>query len=70
VLSLGELFNEAKLSKEAVLYAIILATIANTLTKIVISLVVGNRFIALKLFTIFSLSLVVLVTSFYFLEIM
>jgi uncharacterized membrane protein (DUF4010 family) len=65
VLSLGELFSEAKLSKEAVLYAIILATVANTLTKIVISLVVGNRFIALKLLSIFSLSLAVLLVSFY-----
>jgi uncharacterized membrane protein (DUF4010 family) len=70
VLSLGELFNETKLSKESVLYAIILATVANTFTKIVISLLVGNRFIALKLFTIFSLSLLGLLTSFYFLEIM
>lgn len=67
VLSLGELFNESKLSKESVLYAIILATVANTLTKIVISLVVGNRFIALKLLNIFSLSLAVLLISFYFL---
>lgn len=66
VLSLSELFRNKEIVATTATIGILLATIANTVTKIAISFVVGNRYLALYLSYIFTLSLTVLAVSMYF----
>lgn len=66
VLSLSELFRNEEIIATTATIGIVLATIANTITKIAISFVVGNRSLGLYLSYIFSISLAVLLVSVYF----
>jgi uncharacterized membrane protein (DUF4010 family) len=65
VLSLSELFGSKDIFINTALIGIVLATFANTLTKLVLSFVLGNRLLGLYLSYIFSVSLAVLIGSMY-----
>ncbi|MEA3353262.1 MAG: MgtC/SapB family protein [Campylobacterota bacterium] len=69
VLSITELFNNKNILVDIAIMGIILATIANTLTKLVLSAVIGNRSLARYLLFIFSACLSTLVGIFYILQI-
>lgn len=66
VLSLSELFKNEEIIASTATIGILLATIANTVTKIAISFIVGNRYLGLYLSYIFTVSLTVLLASVYF----
>lgn len=68
VLSLGELLNSSDILLDTATLGVILASIANTITKVIISFTIGNRYLGLYLTYIFSISLTVLVLSYYFLN--
>ncbi|MFW6307497.1 MAG: MgtC/SapB family protein [Campylobacterales bacterium] len=65
VLSLSELFRNEEIVATTATIGIILASIANTVTKIAISFVVGSRSLGMYLSYIFSISLAVLLVSSY-----
>lgn len=67
VLSLSELFSSKDILMNTALVGIVLATVANTLTKLVLSFVIGNRSLGLYLLYIYSASLAVLIGSLYIL---
>lgn len=67
VLSLSELFNSNDILIKTALVGILLATVANTLTKLTLSFILGNRVLGLYLSYIFFASLSVLIGSLYLL---
>jgi uncharacterized membrane protein (DUF4010 family) len=68
VLSLSELFNKKEVLINTAIIGIVLATIANTITKLTLAFTIGNRSLGLYLSSIFTISLIVLVGSIYFLS--
>jgi uncharacterized membrane protein (DUF4010 family) len=65
VLSLSELLSNKEIIVNTAVIGIVLATIANTVTKIALSFIIGNKALGFYLSAIFSISLTVLAVSVY-----
>ncbi|MEA3288598.1 MAG: MgtC/SapB family protein [Campylobacterota bacterium] len=68
VLSLTELFNDKNILLDIAISGIILATVANTITKLILSFVIGNRSLARYLLFIFTACLSTLIGVYYILN--
>lgn len=66
VLSLAELFSNKEIMIKTAVIGVVLATVANTITKLTLSFVIGNSSLGLYLSYIYGISIIALVLPIYF----